>query len=64
MGNLYVVNPKQNISQGIISYRDLNDIPENRSGNTCNLCDLCLSAVEILVRDKIPGIHYYFSRIQ
>ena len=52
LGNLYVVNPKQDIIQGIKSYRDLNDIPETDLAILAISATLCLSAVEILVRDK------------
>jgi acetyltransferase len=51
-GKLYVVNPKQDKIQGIKSYRDLNDIPETDLAILAISATLCLSAVEILVRDK------------
>ena len=51
-GNLYVVNPKQDIIQGIKSYRDLNDIPETDLAILAISAALCLPAVEILVREK------------
>lgn len=51
-GSLYVVNPKQDIIQGMKSYRDLNDIPETDLAILAISANLCLNAVEILVRDK------------
>ena len=51
-GKLYVVNPKQDKIQGIKSYRDLNDIPETDLAILAISASLCLTAVEILVRDK------------
>lgn len=51
-GKLYVVNPKQDIVQGIKSFRDLNDIPETDLAILAISSRLCLPAVEILVRDK------------
>lgn len=51
-GKLYVVNPKQDIVQGIKSFRDLNNIPETDLAILAISSKLCLPAVEILVRDK------------
>jgi acetate---CoA ligase (ADP-forming) len=51
-GKLYVVNPKQDIIQGVRSYRDINDIPETDLAILAISSKLCLQAVEILVRDK------------
>jgi acetate---CoA ligase (ADP-forming) len=51
-GNLYVVNPKQDIVQGIKSYRDLNDIPDTDLAIVAISSRLCLPAIEILVRNK------------
>src|SRR5665811_973740 len=51
-GKLYVVNPKQDKIQGIKSYRYLNDIPETDLAILAISATLCLTAVEILVRDK------------
>jgi acetyltransferase len=51
-GKLYVVNPKQDLIQGIKSYRNLNDIPETDLAILAITATLCLSAVETLVRDK------------
>jgi acetyltransferase len=51
-GNLYVVNPKQDVVQGLKSYRDLNDIPETDLALLAISYKLCLPAVEILLRDK------------
>ncbi len=51
-GKLYVVNPKQDKIQGIKSYRDLNDIPNTDLAILAISANLCLHAVELLVRDK------------
>ena len=48
-GNLYVVNPKHDIIQGVKSYRDLNDIPETDLAILAISGSMCLQAVEILV---------------
>lgn len=51
-GNLYVVNPKQDLVQGVKSYRDLNEIPETDLAIIAVSARLCLPAVEILVNKK------------
>ena len=51
-GKLYVVNPKQDKIQGIKSYRDLNDIPNTDLAILAISANLCLHAVELLVREK------------
>ena len=51
-GSLYVVNPKQDIIQGVKSYRDLNDLPETDLAILAISAMQCLPAVEILVREK------------
>jgi acetate---CoA ligase (ADP-forming) len=51
-GKLYVVNPKQDLVQGIKSFRDINDIPETDLAILAISSLLCFSAVEILVRNK------------
>jgi len=51
-GKLYVVNPKQDKIQGIKSYKDLNDLPSTDLAILAISAQQCLSAVEILVRDK------------
>lgn len=51
-GDLYVVNPKQDVVQGLKSYRDLNDIPETDLALLAISYKLCLPAVETLLRDK------------
>jgi acetate---CoA ligase (ADP-forming) len=51
-GELFVVNPKQDIVQGMRSFRDINDLP------SCDLAILaiqakhCLPAVEVLLAEK------------
>ena len=51
-GNLYVVNPKQDIVQGIKSYRDINDLPRTDLAILAISSQQCLGAVEILVKNK------------
>jgi len=51
-GQLYVVNPKHNNIQGFKSYRDVTDIPDTDLAILAIPASMCLSAVEILVRDK------------
>ncbi|MEI6050793.1 MAG: CoA-binding protein, partial [Bacteroidota bacterium] len=51
-GKLYVVNPKQDIVQGIRSYRDINDIPQTDLAILAISSRSCLTAVEILVKNK------------
>ncbi|MCX6332716.1 MAG: CoA-binding protein, partial [Bacteroidia bacterium] len=51
-GSLYVVNPKQDIVQGIKSYRDLKDIPETDLAILAIQAKQCLPAVETLIREK------------
>jgi acetate---CoA ligase (ADP-forming) len=51
-GKLYVVNPKQEVVQGIKSFRDLNEIPYVDLAILAISSKLCLPAIEILVRDK------------
>ena len=51
-GRLYVVNPKQDIIQGVKSYRDLKDLPETDLAILAIPAMSCLPAVKLLVRDK------------
>jgi acetate---CoA ligase (ADP-forming) len=51
-GKLFVVNPKQDIVQGIKSYKDINDIPKTDLAILAISSKLCLNVIEILVRDK------------
>ncbi|MCX6253795.1 MAG: CoA-binding protein, partial [Bacteroidia bacterium] len=51
-GELYVVNPKQGVVQGIKSYRDLHDIPDTDLAILAISSRLCLTAMEILIKDK------------
>lgn len=51
-GKLYVVNPKQDLVQGVKSYRDLNEIPETDLAILAISAKQCLPAVEILVASK------------
>ncbi|MGD0342202.1 MAG: CoA-binding protein, partial [Bacteroidales bacterium] len=51
-GTLYVVNPKQEVVQGVKSYRDLRDIPETDLAILAIQAKYCLPNVELLVREK------------
>jgi acetate---CoA ligase (ADP-forming) len=51
-GSLYVVNPKQDIVQGIKSYRDISQLPECDLAILAIQAKLCLPAVELLVNEK------------
>ena len=51
-GNLYVVNPKQDIVQGMKSYRDINDIPDTDLAVIAISSRLCLPVIEILGKNK------------
>ena len=51
-GSLYVVNPKQDMVQGVKSYRDLRDIPETDLAILAIQAKYCLQDVELLVRQK------------
>jgi acetyltransferase len=51
-GNLCVVNPKQDLVQGVKSYRDLSEIPETELAILAISAQLCLPAVEILTKKK------------
>lgn len=51
-GNLYVVNPKQDLVQGVKSFKDILEIPQTDLAILAISANLCLSAVQVLVRDK------------
>ncbi len=51
-GELFVVNPKQDLIQGVKSYKDIQDIPPADLAILAIQAKLCLPAVEILLRDK------------
>jgi acyl-CoA synthetase (NDP forming) len=51
-GKLYVVNPKQDIVQGIRSYKDINDIPKTDLAILAISSGLCLPVIETLVKYK------------
>ena len=51
-GKLYVVNPNNDIIQGIKSYRNLNDVPQADLAILAISARLCLSSVEVLLREK------------
>lgn len=51
-GDLYVVNPKQDIVQGLKSYRNISNIPETDLAVLCIAQKYCFDAVEVLVKEK------------
>jgi acyl-CoA synthetase (NDP forming) len=51
-GSLYVVNPKQDLVQGVKSYRDLNEIPDTDLAIIAISANLCLQVVNTLVSKK------------
>jgi len=51
-GNLYVVNPKQDVVQGVKSYRELKDIPPVDLAILTIQAKYCLASVEILIKEK------------
>lgn len=51
-GKLYVVNPKTDKVQGIKSFRDISQIPRTDLAILAIPANLCLSAVEVLAREK------------
>lgn len=51
-GNLYVVNPKQDIVQGLKSYRDISLLPETDLAILAIPAKMCVPAVDILCRTK------------
>ena len=54
-GDLFVVNPKQDLVQGIKSYRDIHDIPKADLAILAIQAKLCLPAVEVLLRENNTG---------
>ncbi|HUX55436.1 MAG TPA: acetate--CoA ligase family protein [Bacteroidales bacterium] len=52
LGGLWVVNPKQDVVQGIKSYRDIIEIPQTDLAILAISSKLCLPAIEILVKNK------------
>ena len=51
-GELFVVNPKQDLIQGKKSYQDIKDLPPVDLAILAIQARLCLPAVEILIREK------------
>jgi len=51
-GNLYVVNPKQDIVQGVKSYRDVSLLPDTDLAILAIPAKFCVPAVKILCREK------------
>lgn len=51
-GNLWVVNPRHEMIQGILSYKDIADIPETDLAILAISAQKCLPAVQILLKEK------------
>lgn len=51
-GKIYVANPKQDVIQGIKSYRDLSEIPDADLAILAISSKLCLPVVEKLIKEK------------
>ena len=51
-GKLLVVNPKQDLIQGMKSYKDIHDIPPVDLAILAIQAKLCLPAVEVLLKEK------------
>ncbi len=51
-GNLFVVNPRQDVVQGVKSYKDISLIPDTDLAILAVPANICLTAVETLCRDK------------
>ena len=51
-GKIYVANPKQDVIQGIKSYRDLSEIPDTDLAILAISSKLCLPVVEKLIKEK------------
>jgi acetate---CoA ligase (ADP-forming) len=60
-GRLYVVNPKQDLIQGIKSYKDIHDIPQVDLAVLAIQAKLCLPAVKILLKEKHTGAFIIIS---
>jgi acetate---CoA ligase (ADP-forming) len=51
-GKLYVVNLKEELVQGVKSYRDINDLPQAELAIIAIAAKKCLGPVEVLTKDK------------
>ncbi|GAB4280547.1 MAG: acetate--CoA ligase [Marinilabiliales bacterium] len=51
-GRLYVVNPKNDVVQGIKSYRDINDVPEVELAIIAIAAKFCVETVKVLALQK------------
>ena len=51
-GSLYVVNPKHDIVQGVISHRDITQLPQVDLAILAIQAKLCLPAIEVLLKEK------------
>jgi acetate---CoA ligase (ADP-forming) len=51
-GDLCVVNPKQDLVQGVKSFKDIRDIPQVDLAILAVQAKLCLPAVEVLLKEK------------
>jgi len=51
-GSLYVVNPKQDVVQGVRSYRDMDELPDTDLAILAIQAKFCYTTVETLVNEK------------
>jgi acetate---CoA ligase (ADP-forming) len=51
-GDLFVVNPKQDLIQGVKSYKDIHDIPAVDLAILAIHAKLCLPSIEVLLKEK------------
>ena len=51
-GKLYVSNPKQDVVQGLKSYKDINDLPDCDLAILAIAAKFCFQTIEILIEEK------------
>lgn len=60
-GGLFVVNPRQDLVQGVKSYKDIHDIPSADLAILAVQAKICLPAVEVLLKEKKTGAFIIIS---
>jgi acetyltransferase len=60
-GKLYVVNPNKDIVQGVMSYREVKQLPQVDLAILAIQAKLCMPAVEILLKEKQTGAFIIIS---
>ena len=60
-GALYVVNPKQDIIQGVKSYKDIHNIPKADLAILAVKAKWCLPAIKVLLNEKNTGAFIIIS---